>query len=193
MTEVRDLPPVHVVPIGEVREAGNNPRKITPRAVELIALSLKEFGWKQPLVVDEDGVLIVGHTRRRAAVSLGLKHVPVIYAADLTPEQAHAYRIADNRTSDFTTWDFAELVPQLEELTPDFMDVLALADWHQLMEDFTEVQAQTMLDLDDSIHDYTRNKYQLTVVFETAEDAATAAVSIMDLPGVLDVRNKRDS
>lgn len=193
MTEVRDLPPVHVVPIGEVREAANNPRKITSRAVELLALSLKEFGWKQPLVVDENGVLIVGHTRRRAAASLGLKHVPVIYAADLTPEQAHAYRIADNRTSDFTTWDFAELVPQLEELSPDFMDVLALADWHQLMEDFTEVQAQTMLDLDDSIHDYTRNKYQLTVVFETAEDAATAAVTIMDLPGVLDVRNKRDS
>lgn len=125
--EVRELPPVRAAAVTDLREHPNNPRKIGERAVQQVAYSLRRFGWKQPLVVDGDGYLAVGHTRLRAAKLLGLTHVPVVDATDLTADEVKAYRIADNRTHDFTTWDLPELSQQLEELEADFAEVLALA------------------------------------------------------------------
>jgi DNA modification methylase len=87
----------------------NNPRK-NDVAVDAVAKSLKTFGFRQPIVVDGDGVIVVGHTRWKAAKQLGLNKVPVHIAADLTPEQARAYRIADNQTNSIADWDF-ELLP----------------------------------------------------------------------------------
>src|SRR5205823_11608904 len=78
-----------------------NPRKIPAKAIEHCAESIKTFGWQQPLVVDADMVLAAGHTRHQAARSLGLKMVPVV-VADLTADEARAYRIADNRTHDYS-------------------------------------------------------------------------------------------
>ena len=75
-----------------------------------MAASLKEFGFRQPIVVDGDGVIIAGHTRLLGAKRLGLKEVPVHVASGLTPEQVKAYRIADNRSAQETTWDL-ELLP----------------------------------------------------------------------------------
>lgn len=86
-----------------------NARKIDARAVSAVAGSIKEFGFKVPILVDADGVIIAGHTRLQAAQSLGLESVPVIVCRDLTPDQVKAYRLADNRVAEFSDWD-AELL-----------------------------------------------------------------------------------
>lgn len=96
------------VPINEIREYENNPRK-NDEAVEYVANSIREFGWKQPLVLDNDGVIVCGHTRYLAAKKLGLDEVPVIVASDLTEEQVKAYRLADNKTAEAASWDWEKL------------------------------------------------------------------------------------
>ena len=97
----------------------NNPRH-NDDAVEKVANSLKAFGWKQPMVVDADGVLIVGHTRLKAAKSLGMDKVPVLVANDLTPAQVQAYRIADNASGEIATWDFDLLAVEVDGLQVEF-------------------------------------------------------------------------
>ncbi|WP_278338641.1 ParB N-terminal domain-containing protein, partial [Varibaculum cambriense] len=120
-------------PINLIKPAPDNPRKIPEKAVEQVAKSIQEFGWQQPLVTDKDRVIIAGHTRYLAAKKLGLKTVPCIKATHLTPKQAHAYRIADNRSHDYTTWDYPELIQQINELD-DFNDVLDVQDWATVLE-----------------------------------------------------------
>lgn len=102
-------------PIERVIPYARNPRKNTA-AVAQVAASLREFGWRQPLVVDTAGVLVVGHTRLLAARQLGQTHVPVHVATGLTPAQAKAYRLADNRTGEDARWDAELLGVELEEL-----------------------------------------------------------------------------
>ena len=99
----------------DVKPYERNPR-VNDSAVDAVAASLKEFGFRQPIVVDEAGVIICGHTRWKAAQKLDLEKVPVHVAKDLTPEQARAYRIADNRTADIATWDMELLPIELREL-----------------------------------------------------------------------------
>lgn len=84
-------------PLASIKPYGNNPRK-NDDAVDNVAASLREFGWRQPIVVDGKGVIIAGHTRYKAAMSLGMTEAPCVVAADLTPEQVKAYRLADNKT-----------------------------------------------------------------------------------------------
>ena len=93
----------------------NNPRK-NDEAVEKVAMSIKEYGFRQPIVIDEEGVIITGHTRLKAAKVLGLDEVPVIVASDLTEEQVKAYRIADNKVSDFSIWDNKKLLEELNDI-----------------------------------------------------------------------------
>jgi len=103
-------------PIATPVPYGRNPRVAPEAAIAKVAASLKEFGWRQPLVVDEDGVVIAGHTRLLAAQRLGLEKVPVHVAVGLSPEQVKAYRLMDNRSAQETSWD-AELLPlELSEL-----------------------------------------------------------------------------
>lgn len=90
-------------PIGRVKPYPGNPRDISDRAVEKVATSIREFGFNQPIVVDKKGVVVVGHTRLRAAQKLGLKEVPVL-VVDLPAAKAMAYRIADNRTHEEAVW-----------------------------------------------------------------------------------------
>ena len=85
--------------ISEIYPYDKNPRN-NDDAVASVARSIQEFGWQQPIVVDQNMVIIVGHTRLKAAISLGLTEVPVVVADHLTPEQVQAYRIADNKTSE---------------------------------------------------------------------------------------------
>lgn len=96
------------VPICDIRPYENNPRD-NDDAVDLVANSIREFGFKQPIVVDADGTIIAGHTRYRAARSLGLATVPAVYADDLTPGQVNAYRLADNKVAEAATWDIGNL------------------------------------------------------------------------------------
>lgn len=86
----------------------NNPR-LNDGAVDAVAASIKEFGFKVPIVVDSDGVIVAGHTRLKAAKKLGLDSVPVIVADDLSPEQVKAFRLADNRVGELAEWDLGKL------------------------------------------------------------------------------------
>ena len=93
-----------------------NARKLSPQAIDKVAASLQEFGWRQPIVVDSKGVVICGHTRLLAARSLGATTVPVHVAAELTPAQAKAYRLMDNRSHEETSWETALLFGELFDL-----------------------------------------------------------------------------
>jgi DNA modification methylase len=106
---------IKLTAIDDVRPYEKNPR-INDPAVEAVAHSLKEFGFRQPIVVDADGVIIVGHTRWKAAKQLGLAKVPVHVAEDLSDDQIKAYRIADNQTATIAEWDMDLLPIELSEL-----------------------------------------------------------------------------
>ena len=106
---------VKYVPISDVRPYEGNPRR-NDQAVDAVAASLREFGWRQPIVVDADGTIVVGHTRYKAALSLGMDEVPVVVASDLTPEQIAAYRLADNRVGELAEWDSELLAQELDGL-----------------------------------------------------------------------------
>ena len=103
------------VPIDQVKPYERNPRN-NAGAIEKVASSLREFGWQQPIVVDKEFVVIAGHTRLAAAKSLGMDHVPVLVASDLSPEQVKAFRITDNRVGEEAEWNFDLLKLELEEL-----------------------------------------------------------------------------
>lgn len=102
--------------IGEIIPYENNPRD-NSYAVDKVAQSIRKFGWQQPIVVDIDGVIVAGHTRYEAAKRLGLDTVPVHVASDLTPEEIQAYRLADNKTTEFSTWDFGKLQEELDGIS----------------------------------------------------------------------------
>ena len=101
--------------LDEIRPYKNNPR-VNNQAVDAVARSLEEFGFRQPLVIDENGVIVVGHTRFKAALKLGLDRVPVHVANDLTPAQRKAYRLADNATGAIASWDTDLLPVELQDL-----------------------------------------------------------------------------
>src|SRR5882672_4949609 len=100
---------IELRPIASIRPYENNPR-INDQAVDVVAASIREFGFRQPIVVDVDGVIIVGHVRYKAALKLGLKKVPVHVATGLTPAQIKAYRLADNQTASLSQWNY-DLLP----------------------------------------------------------------------------------
>src|SRR5437879_1451578 len=106
---------VQLRPITSIRPYERNPR-LNDQAVDAVAASIREFGFRQPIVVDEEGVIIVGHTRYKAALKLGLEKVPVHVATGLTPAQIKAFRIADNQTASLSQWDYDLLPLELAEL-----------------------------------------------------------------------------
>lgn len=106
---------VELRPLDAVRPYANNPRQ-NDDAVEAVAESIRRFGFRQPIVVDQDGVIVAGHTRFRAAQRLGLATVPVHVATDLTPDEVRAYRLADNKTAELASWDDAMLSIELDAL-----------------------------------------------------------------------------
>ncbi|HUX01377.1 MAG TPA: ParB N-terminal domain-containing protein [Phycisphaerae bacterium] len=112
-------------PIESIRPYPGNPRVNDP-AVAAVARSIREFGFRQPIVVDAADVIIVGHTRWKAAQQLGLKRVPVHVATDLKPDQVRAYRLADNQTSDLSDWNYELLLAELGELNDVDFDLEAL-------------------------------------------------------------------
>lgn len=99
----------------EITPYKNNPRD-NESAVKPVADSIQQFGFRVPILLDEDGVIVAGDTRRKAAILLGLQEVPCISVGDLTPEQVKAFRIADNKTSEYAEWDFDALALEMDEL-----------------------------------------------------------------------------
>lgn len=109
-----EMKPIEV-PVAEIFPYENNPRR-NEKAVDAVMNSIRQFGFKNPIIVDENMVIISGHTRRLAALKLGLKMVPVVIAKDLTEEQIRAFRLADNRVASFSTWDVEKLKQEISEI-----------------------------------------------------------------------------
>ena len=124
--------------VADLRPYDKNPR-INDDAVELVANSIREFGFKQPIVIDKNRVIIAGHTRWKAAKKLGLNEVPCILADDLTPAQVKAYRLADNKVAEASEWDEELLAGELDDLSLDF-------DMSGLGFDTEEMPAEDLVD-----------------------------------------------
>lgn len=125
-----------------------NPRK-NEQAISKVAGSISEFGFKQPIVVDSNMVIIVGHTRFLAAQQLELKEVPVVIANDLTEAQVKAYRIADNRTAQESSWDFDLLKLEMEDLTSLEFDLLGTAFDQAELDDMLRIGNEGFTDPDE--------------------------------------------
>lgn len=96
----------------------NNPRK-NDDAVQYVANSIKEFGFRNPIIIGKDNVIASGHTRLKAAIKLGMTEVPCLIADDLTEEQLNAFRLADNKVAEMAEWDFGKLMLELDEISID--------------------------------------------------------------------------
>lgn len=104
--------------IGEIIPYKNNPRK-NDDAVEYVANSIKEFGFKVPVIIDKNNIIVAGHTRVKAAERLGIEEIPCIVADDLTDEQVKAFRLADNKVGEIAGWDFELLDMELIDIDLD--------------------------------------------------------------------------
>lgn len=124
--------PYRMTPITAIRPYDRNPRIIPQAAVDAVARSIQAFGFRSPIIVDRDGVILAGHTRYKAAQQLGLAEVPVVWQTDITDIQARGYRIADNKVAELSAWDRDALdleVRELADLGDTDLDALGLADW----------------------------------------------------------------
>ena len=104
-----------MIPVSEVRPYEKNPRK-NADAVKFVKSSIEQFGFKVPIIVDSNRVIVCGHTRLLAAKSLGMSEVPCIMADDLTDEQVKAFRLADNKVGEFAEWDMDLLGDELDAI-----------------------------------------------------------------------------
>lgn len=141
--------------LDQIRPYENNPRK-NEAAVKYVAASIREFGFKVPIVIDAGGEIVAGHTRYKAARELGLETVPCVVADDLTPQQIKAFRLADNKTAEMAGWDFEALDFELEGI--DDLDMSKFG--------FFEEAEKQRNDISDSID---MEDYKLIV--EGAEDS----------------------
>lgn len=106
---------IEYIPLDKIKPYENNPR-INDDAVKYVANSIKEFGFKVPIIIDENNVIVAGHTRLKAAKKLGFEKVPCIRADDLTENQIKAFRLADNKVGEIATWDFNSLAVELANI-----------------------------------------------------------------------------
>ncbi len=128
--------------ISELSAYEGNPRVISDEAVDQVAQSIRDFGFKVPVIVDTEGVIVAGHTRVRAAEQLGMETVPCIVADDLTPEQVRAFRLMDNKAAEGSRWDF-DLLP---------IELSAIADAGTPIEStgFKPIDLETLAGRDDA-------------------------------------------
>ena len=124
--------------IDELVPYENNPRDNTA-AIAAVAASIKEFGFKNPIIIDSDNVIVAGHTRLKAAQKLKIQNVPCVVADDLTQEQVNAFRLADNKTAELAEWDLELLNSELELIDgidmTEFGFELDIADEQEVVED----------------------------------------------------------
>ena len=141
--------------ITDIYPYSNNPRK-NDQAVDAVENSIREFGFKVPVVIDKNGEIIAGHTRYKAAKKLKLKEIPCIIADDLTEEQIKAFRLADNKVGELAEWDLDMLDIELDEITEIDMEQFG----------FLEQEDNERNDISDKI---TTDEYELIVSGEENE------------------------
>lgn len=125
--------------IHDIHAYVDNPRH-NDEAIDKVKESIREFGFKVPIVVDKNNEIIAGHTRKKAALEIGIKEVPVIIADDLTDEQVRAFRLADNKVAEFSEWDMELLQSELNMLDDMDMDVFGFEDMEDDFEEEEEVE-----------------------------------------------------
>lgn len=135
--------------LDELKPYAKNPR-INDDAVEYVMNSIKEFGFKVPLVIDKNGVIVTGHTRYKASQKLGLKEVPCIVANDLTDKQLQAFRIADNKVSDYSIWDNKLLLDELEDINFEIFTGFDVSDLFEDIKDLNELDEKDTEVIDDN-------------------------------------------
>lgn len=128
----------------------NNPR-FNNHAIDKIAESINKFGFQNPIIIDKNNEIIAGHTRYKAAIQIGIDKVPCIMANELTPDQVKAYRIVDNKTAEFATWDLELLEQELHDLDDMEFDM----EWLSFEDD------KQALDLDDIENDDNESKLNI--------------------------------
>lgn len=106
------------VSLSDIKEYKNNPRN-NDKAIKPVVNSIRKFGYVSPIIVDEEGIILAGHTRIKALKDMGESEAEVIRLLDLTEEQKKSYRIADNRTHEFSTWDGNLLEAEMREIKAD--------------------------------------------------------------------------
>ncbi len=140
----------------DLKDYENNPRN-NEAAVDKVAESIKEFGFKNPIIVDKDNVIVCGHTRKKAAEKLGLEVVPCIIADDLSEDQIKAFRLVDNKTAEYAEWDFAKLEEELSNIEMDLSDF-----------DFGELESQIESEVVDD--DFIEEDVNVTIPYSEKGD-----------------------
>ncbi len=160
---------IEIADINSIIPYENNPRKLSEQAIEKVAMSLKEYGFRQPIVVDKDRIIVVGHTRFRASKKLGFKEVPITIADNLTPEQINGYRIADNRTSQESEWDFQPLQKELSDLA-DLNFNLELTGFNDLeLDNYITFENDVDIDLPDIPNEDKKPFQQITFTLHNTQ------------------------
>lgn len=144
------LPPSEVRPLNSLVPYWRNPRRLSDEAVNAVAKSLEDYGYNQPIVVDGESVIIIGHTRYSAMRRLGVVEAPVVVLTGLSPEKVKQLRVLDNRAGEFSAWDIDALMNELSEADASLMttwfpeitlvaaDVEETFDWETLADQAEE-------------------------------------------------------
>lgn len=151
---------IKYVKLTEIKPCISNPRVNNELAVEKVANSISNFGFKQPIIVDKNMEIIAGHTRYIAAINLQLDEVPIIVAEDLTEDQVKALRIADNKTAEYSEWDIGLLKDELKELDEMGFNLEATGF------DFEEVE-KILSSLEDDVNNLDLNREDSDIKDET--------------------------
>lgn len=149
----------------------NNPR-LNDGAVDAVAKSIEEFGFKVPIVIDKDGVIVAGHTRLKAAKQLAIDEVPCIIADDLSDEELKAFRLADNKVAELAEWDFEKLEAELTDIDFDMSDFGF--DFNTIDEESDKFD-----DTDTDYHDI-NDKTIIAIEFDTEQELESAFQKLND-------------
>ena len=149
----------------------NNPRN-NDDAVDMVAESIRQFGFKVPIVIDKDNVIVAGHTRLKACEKLGIKKIPCIRADDLSKDKIKAFRLADNKVSEYSTWDIGKLEIELEDISFD-MDVFGFeigdSEWGDEWYGDERLRTDKSYNLDLVDHDILTNDFWQMPVIERCD------------------------
>lgn len=157
--------------IDDLTPYDNNPR-LNDGAVDAVAKSIEEFGFKVPIVIDKDGVIVAGHTRLKAAKQLAIDEIPCIIADDLSDEELKAFRLADNKVSELAEWDFDKLDAELADIDFDMSDFGF--DFNTIDEENDKFD-----DADTEYHDI-NDKTIIAIEFDTEQELESAFQKLND-------------
>lgn len=156
--------------INDVKPYKDNPRHNTDEAIEKVKESISKFNFQNPIIVDKNNEIVAGHTRRLAAIDLGMETVPVIIADDLTDEQVRAFRLADNKVAEFSEWDMELLQSELNMLEDIDMDDFGFEDELANLDDedeYEEGENPYTLNVDSPVYEIQGDKPNLDDLYST--------------------------